>query len=74
MLGLIDWRVRLLRLPSELFNKQERPVRIAIGEVISVEEQQAYLHTHSIEEYGLWLRNRVYGTGWHVNKNRPTNR
>ena len=74
LLGLIDWRVRLLRLPSELFNKQGRPVRIAIGEVISVEEQQAYLHTHSIEEYGLWLRNRVYGTDWHVNKNRLTNR
>lgn len=74
LLGLIDWRVRLLRLPSELFNKHSRPVRIAIGEVISVEEQQAYLHAHSIEEYGLWLRNRVYGTDRHVNKNRPTNR
>lgn len=62
LLGLVDWRVRLLRLPSELFNKAGRPVRIAIGEVISVEEQQAYLHTHTIEEYGLWLRKRVYGT------------
>lgn len=62
LLGLVDWRVRLLRLPSELFNKAGRPVRIAIGEVISVEEQQAYLRTHTIEEYGLWLRERVYGT------------
>lgn len=61
LLGLVDWRVRLLRLPSELFNKADRPVRIAIGEVISVEEQQAYLHTHTTEEYGLWLRERVYG-------------
>ena len=63
LLGLIDWRVRLLRLPAELFNKRGRPVRIAIGEVISVEEQQAYLSTHTVEEFGLWLRGRVYGTG-----------
>jgi len=63
LLGLIDWRVRLLRLPTELFNKRGRPVRIAIGEVISVEEQQAYLSTHTVEEFGLWLRGRVYGTG-----------
>lgn len=61
LLGLIDWRVRLLRLPAELFNKAHRPVRLCVGEVISVEEQQEYLAMHSVEEYGLWLRKRVYG-------------
>ncbi len=61
LLGLIDWRVRLLRLPAELFNKAHRPVRLCVGEVISVEEQQEYLATHGVEEYGLWLRKRVYG-------------
>lgn len=61
-LGLIDWRVRLLRLPGELFNKRHRPARLYIGNVISVEEQQAYLATHSIEEYGFWLRERVYSS------------
>lgn len=60
-LGLIDWRIRLLRLPAELFNKRGRPVGVAIGAAISVEEQQQYLATHSVEEFGLWLRGRVYG-------------
>ena len=59
-LGLIDWRLRLLRLPAEIFNKSNRPVRLGLGSVISVEEQQQYLATHSTEEFGLWLRDRVY--------------
>ena len=56
LLGLINWRVRLLRLPAEVFNKAHRPVRLCIGPLISVGEQQQYLTTHSIEEYGRWLR------------------
>lgn len=60
LLGLIDWRVRLLRLPTEVFNKAHRPVRLGIGSLISVEEQQQYLATHSIDEFGLWLRNNVH--------------
>ena len=60
-LGLIDWRVRLLRLPAEVFNKADRPVRIGLAPLISVEEQQDYLATHTIEEFGIWLRGKVYG-------------
>ena len=60
-LGLIDWRVRLLRLPAEVFNKTDRPVRIGLAPLISVEEQQEYLATHTIEEFGAWLRGKVYG-------------
>ena len=60
-LGLIDWRVRLLRLPAEVFNKAGRPVRIGLAPLISVEEQQRYLATHTIEEFGIWLRGKVYG-------------
>lgn len=60
-LGLIDWRVRLLRLPAELFNKSTSSVRLVIGSAISVEEQQKYLAAHSIEEFGMWLRCKVYG-------------
>ena len=60
-LGLIDWRVRLLRLPAEVFNKAGRPVRIGLAPLISVEEQQRYLATHTIEEFGSWLRSKVYG-------------
>ena len=60
-LGLLDWRVRLLRLPAEVFNKAGRPVRIGLAPLISVEEQQRYLATHTIEEFGTWLRSKVYG-------------
>jgi putative hemolysin len=60
-LGLIDWRVRLLRLPAEVFNKAGRPVRIGLAPLISIEEQQDYLATHTIEEFGSWLRSKVYG-------------
>jgi putative hemolysin len=60
-LGLLDWRVRLLRLPAEVFNKAGRPVRIGLAPLISVEEQQDYLATHTIEEFGTWLRSKVYG-------------
>lgn len=59
-LGIIDWRIRLLRLPSEVFNKADRPTRIGIGSPISVDEQQDYLATHSFEEFGQWLRHSVY--------------
>lgn len=60
-LGLLDWRLRLLRLPSEVFNKDHRPIRLGLGMLISVEEQLRYLATHTLEEFGLWLRSKVYG-------------
>ena len=53
-LGLIDYRVRLMRLCHELFNKRGRTVRIGIGPVISVEEQDA------APDYGRLLREAVY--------------
>lgn len=61
LLGLIDWRVRLLRLPAEVFNKDDVSVRLSIAPLISVEQQQQYLATHTLEDFGLWLRNKVYG-------------
>ena len=60
ILGLIDWRIRLLRLPAELFNKQHCPTRLYIGTPISTNEQLQYLTTHTIEEFGQWLRHMVY--------------
>lgn len=60
-LGLIDWRIRLLRLPAEIFNKSGRPTRLCIAPLVSVEQQQEYLATHTIEEFGSWLRSKVYG-------------
>jgi putative hemolysin len=57
LLGLINWRVRLLRLPSEVFNKRGRVERIGIGEIITAEELSQYADTASL---GTFLRKKVY--------------
>ncbi len=57
-LGLISWKLRSLRLPSEVFNKKGQNQRIGIGEIISVEEQQEY---RDPEAFGAFIRNAVYG-------------
>lgn len=57
LLGLIDWRIRVARLPAELFNKQGKRLRLAVGETISVEEQQ---QCTSIGELKTLLRRSVY--------------
>ncbi len=56
-LGLISWKLRLLRLPSEYFNKHKGVHKVIVGEPISVEEQQQY---RDLKEYGQMLRSRVY--------------
>jgi len=56
-LGLIDWKVRLLRLCHELFNKSGTHPRVGIGETISVEQQLSIPE----EKFGDFLRESVYG-------------
>lgn len=56
-LGLINWRVRMLRLPSEVFNKRGRVERIGIGEIITAEELSQYPDPSSL---GKLLRKKVY--------------
>jgi len=56
-LGLINWKIRNLKLPSELFNKRGQKPRIGIGKIISVEEQEQY---KDIETFGEFLRKAVY--------------
>lgn len=56
-LGLIDWKVRLLRFPSEVFNKHGKRMRIGIGQVITPEQQEQF---KSLEEFGDFLRESVY--------------
>lgn len=56
-LGLINWRVRSLRLPHEVFNKSEQKIRIGVGNIISVKEQEQYADTESL---GRFLRKAVY--------------
>jgi len=57
-LGLINWRIRLLRLPSEVFNKQDRVQRIGLGEIISPGELSRFTDLPSL---GDFLRKKVYG-------------
>ena len=57
ILGLINWKIRLLRLPHEIVNKGGALIRVGIGDIISVEEQMLYPEIHDFAE---WLRNRVY--------------
>lgn len=58
LLGLVNWRIRTLRLPHEILNKEGVPTKIGIGEIISPEEQSGY---DDIGEFGKMLRSRVYG-------------
>ena len=57
-LGLFNWRIRQLRLPSEVFNKRDRLQRIGIGEIISPGEQE---HYPDLQSLGDFLRQKVYG-------------
>lgn len=56
-LGLIDWRVRLIRMPYEVFNKSKQNPRIGIGEIITVEEQAKYTDYQSLRTF---LRESIY--------------
>lgn len=57
-LGLIDWRVRLLRLPHEVLNKGRGTHRVTIGPTITPEEIAAAPTTESLTHL---LREAVYG-------------
>lgn len=57
ILGLIDWRVRTMQLPRELFSKTGRDMHITIGQPISVEEQNKYT---DLTEFGQFLRDSTY--------------
>jgi putative hemolysin len=56
-LGLIHWKVRTWRLPYEIFNKKANKVRVGIGDIISVEEQNKFSDYMSL---GAYLRKTVY--------------
>lgn len=57
ILGIIDWRLRTLRLPAEVFRMRGREVHLSIGEPITVEEQR---DCGTVEELGRLLRVRTY--------------
>lgn len=57
ILGVIDWRLRTLRLPRELFNKTGKEMYVSFGEPIMPDEQALYKST---EDFGRMLRERTY--------------
>lgn len=61
ILGMIDWRLRTLRLPRELFNKTGREMEISCGEPIMPEEFSNYGNDDAgIEAFGKMLREKTY--------------
>jgi len=56
-LGLMNWKLRTLRLPKEVLNKSGKQVRLGIGPVITVEQQ---MECDSDIMLGKLLRDSVY--------------
>ena len=56
-LGLIDYRVRFVRLFHEVFNKRGSHPRMGIGAPISVEQQEQYT---DLQAFKAFLRSSVY--------------
>ncbi len=57
ILGMIDWRLRTLKLPSEVFRRHDQTFRVSVGKPISPEEQA---QCESVEALGHLLRSRTY--------------
>lgn len=57
ILGIIDWRLRTLRLPYEVFRRAGKEIFVSIGEPISVERQQS---CSSVEQLSALLRESTY--------------
>ncbi len=56
-LGLIHWKIRLLRLPAEVFNKKGRRTRISIGATIWPEDQKRFTEIDGFKDF---LRKSLY--------------
>lgn len=57
MLGLINWRLRSLRLPREVFRRSGSTIEISVGEVISAEEVSSI---DDIGELARFMYDRTY--------------
>ncbi len=57
-LGLISWKIRVLRQPAEVMNKSGKTLRFGVGEVIQPERIAA---CKDLEELRTLLRGSVYG-------------
>lgn len=57
LLGLLSWKIRILRLPTEVMNKKGQCPRIGIGPIIYPEEQDAF---SDMTVFRSFLRDSVY--------------
>ena len=57
LLGLIDWRLRNLRLGHELYNKKGKDMTFTVGEPISLKEQSNY---SDLKQFGTFLKEKTY--------------
>lgn len=57
ILGVIDWRLRTLRLPAEVWRKCRTTIRVSVGEPIMPEELNKYA---DIKELGEFLKRKTY--------------
>lgn len=57
ILGMIDWRIRTLKLPSEVFRRHDETFRISVGQPIMPEVQAQY---KTPEELGVFLKGETY--------------
>ena len=60
ILGRVLPKLQKVKLPSELFNKHKRIIKIRIGYPIPVKELQGF---HDISRYGRYLRTKTYALG-----------
>jgi len=60
ILGLIHPSLRTVKLPSEIFNKRHKKIRIRIGNPITVKTQDEFT---DIARYGRFLRAKTYVLG-----------
>lgn len=56
-LGLVNWKLRTLRLPREILNKKGKRVGVGIGKVISIGQQTSVPEA----DFAAMLRSAVYG-------------
>lgn len=57
ILARVDWRLRTIRLPRELFASYHKDIRVSFGNPISVEEQNKH---ETLQELGDFLRAKTY--------------
>jgi putative hemolysin len=67
ILGRIHPLLRTAKLPSELFNKKNKTIRIRIGKPISLKEQAEF---KDVARYGRYLRARTYSLGTNLEAKR----